>query len=825
MKVSIVHSFPKAARPFRHDGRLRLGKARQTSLCARLARPSFLVTCPLFLVFVLASCSTTKYIGEGEILYTGQKTTKIINPTPTETGETALEEIYAALATAPNNSILGSSTLRSPLPFGLWTYTGFYNADRKFGKWIFKHFAAKPVLMSTANPDIRKVAAENILREYGYFNGRVTYQTFPNKRDSLKAKLQYTVDMRNPYVIDTVYYQGFSPRTMQILDSRAGRRRTLLRKGTQFNVIDLDEERTRLSDLLRNIGLYYFRPDYMTYQADTTQVPGGHVTLRLIPVDGMPEVAEKPFHMGNTSVYLMTKTGERPNDSIDYKGLRIYYKDKLKVRPNMLYRWQNYQGFRMKRQMTDSAGLSRQQKMEGLYSAYRQTRIQNRLTNIGIFSYTELQNTPRDPTYVNDTLDLRIIAILDKPYDAELDFNVKMKSNNQTGPGAAFTVTKNNVFGGGETWNVKLEGSYEWQTGANSSSDMNSYEIALSTALTFPRIVFPYMGRREYDFAATSTFKLYIDQLNRAKYYKLLSFGGSMTYEFQPKTTSKWSFTPFKLTFNVLRDATEEFQELQEENPALYISLRDQFIPAMELTYTYDQSALPNVRHPIWWQTTLGSAGNITSLIYQALGQSLTESDKELLGVPFAQFLKLNSELRYNRHLTKSTSLAARVAAGVIWSYGNASTAPYTEQFYIGGANSVRAFSARYAGPGGYPADDDNKYSFINHVGDIRFEANLEYRFPLVSDLHGAIFLDAGNVWLLREDESRPGGKFSLKDFPDQIALGTGFGLRYDMGILVFRLDLGIGLHYPYDTGKSGYYNIPKFKDSMAIHFAIGYPF
>ena len=169
--------------------------------------------------------------------------------------------------------------------------------------------------------------------------------------------------------------------------------------------------------------------------------------------------------------------------------------------------------------------------------------------------------------------------------------------------------------------------------------------------------------------------------------------------------------------------------------------------------------------------------------------------------------------------------IASRIAGGVIWSYGNALAAPYTEQFYIGGANSVRAFSARSIGPGSYPPDKENKYSFINHVGDIRMEANVEYRFRIIGDLHGAVFLDAGNVWLMRKDESRPGGEFTLKNFARQIALGTGAGLRYDMDFLVFRLDCGVGLHDPYDTGKSGYYNIPKFKDSLALHFAIGYPF
>ncbi|MDY3789306.1 BamA/TamA family outer membrane protein [Bacteroides fluxus] len=774
-------------------------------------------------VMILAACSTTKHLPEGEVLYTGQKPMIVENRSTTPVGETAMEEVEAALAKAPNNSFLGSSTLRIPFPMGLWIYNGFVKYQKGVGKWIFNRFAATPVLMSSVTPEIRQKAAANLLRDYGYFNGTVSYKTFVDPKDSLKAKLQYTVNMRNPYFIDTVVYRGFSDRTRRIME--LSRRRSLISPGEQFNVADLDGERTRISTLLRNVGCYYFRPDYLTYQADTTLVPGGHVSMRMIPVAGMPAVAEKPFYVGNQSVYLMGKQGQQPNDSMDYKGIQIHYYNKPGVRPNMLYRWLNYQGYRKKRQVQDSTGMSRRRSMENLYSLYRQTRVQERLANVGIFRYVEMQYTPRDTTFASDTLDLNIYAALDKPYDAELDFNVKMKSNNQMGPGASFTVTKNNVFGGGESWNVKLDGSYEWQTGKDRSSLMNSYELGISTALTFPRVVFPRMGDREYDFPAATTFKLYANQLNRAKYYKLLAFGGNVTYDFQPKPTSKHSITPFRLTFNVLRDPTQAFNDLQAENPALYVSLRDQFIPAMEYTYTYDNASLPRKRNPIWWQTTVASAGNITSVIFRAFGEPFNKRRKELLGVPFAQFLKLNSELRYHYRIDKNQMIASRVAGGVIWSYGNMQAAPYTEQFYIGGANSVRAFSARSIGPGGYPPNKEDKFSFINHVGDIRMEANVEYRFRIISDLHGAVFLDAGNVWLMRKEENRPHGELTLKNFAKQIALGTGVGLRYDLDFLVFRLDLGIGLHDPYDTGKSGYYNIPKFKDSMALHFAIGYPF
>ncbi|MDR0988200.1 MAG: BamA/TamA family outer membrane protein [Prevotellaceae bacterium] len=779
----------------------------------------FLAACALCL---LAACSTTRHLPEGEVLYTGQKKLQVSGAAATPLAQTALEEITAALAKKPNNSFLGSSSMRTPFPIGLWFYGGFkrYEHQRGLGHWIFNHFAAPPVLISGVNPAIRAKVATNILHDYGFFNGTVGYTVVPHRRDSLKAKIAYAVTMGRPYTVDTLFYRGFTPQTLRLLEQ--GRRRSLVARGEQFNVVKLDEERTRLSTLLRNMGYYYFRPDYLTYQADTTLQEGGYVSLRAVPVPGIPRDAERMFFTGKTRFFLLGKQGEQPNDSLTYRGLEIYYHNKLLVRPKMLYRWLNYQGYRRKRQALARDGA--RVRPEKLYSQYRQSRIQERLTSTGVFSYLEMQYQPRDPALLSDTLDVNIRARLDKAYDAELDFNMRIKSNNQMGPGATFTVTRNNVFGGGETWNIRLNGSYEWQTGRGSSSAMNSYEAGVSSSLTFPRVLFPRLGSREYDFPSTTTFGVNLNQLSRARYYKLLSFGGSASYEFTPVPTKKHTLIPFRLTFNVLRDPTAEFLQIEAENPALYISLRDQFIPAAEYTFTFDGGKARGVKRPVWWQTTLASAGNVTSLIYRLAGDRFSEQNKKLWGVPFAQFLKVNSELRYDVPLAKNQKLAARVAAGVVWAYGNSTGAPYTEMFYVGGANSVRAFTSRSIGPGG-TVPEESKYAFIDQVGDVRFEANVEYRFKILGDLHGALFIDAGNVWMLRRNEARPLADLRIGRFLDQLALGTGAGVRYDMDFLVFRLDCGLALHAPYDTGRKSYYNIAKFGDGLALHFAIGYPF
>ena len=753
------------------------------------------------------SCSTTKNLPEGAVLYTGISKIEIQQPDASEAGRSTVEEVEAALAYPPNNALLGSSSVRVPFPFGLWVYNAFVNKEGKVSRWIFNKLAAKPVLISTVNPDVRVKVARNLLNEYGYFNGATSYALVPDKKDPRKAKIAYQVTMNQPYTIDSILYVRMRNRVDSLLPRLSSER--LIRKGDNFNVVRLQEERERIADRLRDNGYYYFRPEYMIYQADTTITPG-KVSLRIVPKEGMPRNALIPWKLGNVDFYLNGYRNEQPTDSIRYKDLTIHYEGKLRVRPKVLYdRLYFRPGDR--------------------YSQTQQERSQTALARLGIFRYAEFQYAPRDTMRRQDTLDLRIHTVYDLPLDGELELNVTAKSNDQIGPGAVFSVTKRNMFGGGETFGVKLRGSYEWQTGNKldaGGSKINSYELGLSTTLTFPRLLFPTLGKRDLNFPATTTFRIYADQLNRARFFKMLSFGGDASYEFQPSATSHHSVTPFKLAYNLLQHTTAEFDSIADSNKALMKSLQDQFVPSMSYTYTYDDSPITTKRHHVWLQGSITQAGLLMNAAYAIAGKPFDKEGKKLFGNPFAQFIKGTVEAHYNYQLGENQRLVGRIMAGAIYSYGNARTAPYNEQFYVGGANSVRAFTIRSIGPGRYyQSSDENKYAYIDRTGDLKFEANLEYRFPIMGDLHGATFLDCGNIWLLREDPDRPGGRLKAGHFFKDLALGTGFGFRYDMDFLVIRFDVGIGLHLPYETGKSGYYNLPRFKDGMGYHFAIGYPF
>lgn len=760
---------------------------------------------------VLSACSTTKNLPEGEVLYTGIKKIEVADPDRSKAGDDAMEEIESALSYPPNNALFGSSSKRYPFPMGLWIYNAFVNKKGGIGKWIFNTFAAKPVFISTVNPEVRTAVAGNLLRENGYFDGTSAYEIIPEK-NSKKAKVSYKLEMNHAYTYDSIQYMRMRHYADTLIKANDDKR--LLHKDDNFNVVKLEAERQRISTLLRNNGFYYFRPDFVVYEADTLLSPG-KVWLRVKRKDGLPPNALRPFHIGDISVNIRGFDNDLPVDSIKYKELTIYYQGKLRIRPPVLYGRFSF-------------------KPGDLYKQEEQQRTQTGISRLEAFSYTEFQYSQRDTARrsQNDLLDLRVNTVYDLPYDGEFEVNVTTKSNDYTGPGAIFGLTRRNAFRGGELLSLQLRGSYEWQTGthAEKSSKINSYELGLSSTLTFPFILFPGYIYRDLVQPSATTFRISADLMNRAKFFRMLSFGGSMTYEFRPTNTMKHSITPFRLTYNKI-NPTELFDSIANENKSLYLSLQDQFIPAMSYTFTYDNNAVSK-RNQFWWETTVTQSGNILSGIYAIAGKDFNEKNKKLLGNPFSQFVKGTSEVRYNYQIDRNNRLVGRLGVGAIYSYGNAQLAPYSEQFYVGGANSIRAFTIRSIGPGRYvaplrPDGTVNPYAYIDRTGDLKFEANLEYRFNIIGNLNGAVFFDSGGIWTIRKDDDRPNGQLKLGKFFNDLATGTGLGLRYDLSFLVARLDFGLALHVPYETDKSGYFNINPFKQKSgrAWHLAIGYPF
>jgi outer membrane protein assembly factor BamA len=467
----------------------------------------------------------------------------------------------------------------------------------------------------------------------------------------------------------------------------------------------------------------------------------------------------------------------------------------------------------------------------------------SKINATGVFSSTDFQFTPRPNT---DTLDLSINCVFDKPYDFYIEGNAIGRTNGRVGPEAKIGFTKRNLFRGAEKLDLNLHGSYQWQTSADDTG--GSYQYGADVSLEFPRIIAPFYNserirrnkngtirrRRRFYAAPTTLAKISTDIIQRPEYYKMHVVSGEWTYRWQPTETSRHEFSPLTLKYQFKNSTTEKYQEIVDNNMFLERTMQDYFVPKMRYTYTYTSPS--SKLNPIRWETTIEESGNVVSLFDMIRGNSFNEKDKKLFKTPYSQFLRFETDFTKTWSLGNQTKLVSHINTGIIWSYGNSDVPPFSEQFYAGGANSIRAFPIRTIGPGAYYDIFDNRQmSYIVQNGDVKFVCNLEYRPQLSGNLYGALFIDAGNVWALQKYE--PEGDddpfvemfkdthFTFSKFFDQLAVGTGVGLRYNLDFLVLRLDWGVALHLPYHTERSGFYNIDRFWRHQTLHFAVGYPF
>lgn len=756
------------------------------------------------MLFVLASfavsmaCSTTKRLAEGEVLYTGVRKIQIETDTSGKLVPGAEGAVKAPLSVKPNNPLF-SPYVRTPLPIGLWAWNYLYTDKPGLRRWLYRRLAKEPVLISRVQPEVRVKVVEDILDNYGYFGSSASYELLP-KRNSKKARLSYFVQVARPWFYDSIAFPQPIGSISRQIDSL--RPQTLLRVGAQYNVDTLAAERQRLSGVLRNRGYYFFRPDYIGYLADTTR-ERERIDLRMILKPDIPEVALRPYSVGNVTVQMSNiKPGRQ--DTMMLGDKRLIYQHPLRIRPRLLARM-----LPLERGET--------------FTLDDQNKTQNNLTKLGIFRSVNLTVTPPDSLRGSDSLDVLITAAFDYPLEAELEMDVVSKSNSFLGPGLTLKLSNNNLFHGGERLSLHLNGSYEWQTGsrgdAGNRSLLNSYEFGIDAMLTVPKRLFPGYFNRVTEFPSNTRFQLGADLMNRPRFFRIASFSGSLNYDMQSSAYSYHNLSFLKLVYNNLLHTSEEFDKTMEDNPAIALSFKDQFIPSIVYTYTYDR---PLGNNRAYLQTSFTSAGN---LIYAVMELAGHKGPKNLFGNRFSQFVKGTVEFKYYQRAGEHNMMVYRVLCGAEHAYANSSVVPYSEQFYIGGANSIRAFTIRSIGPGGYYPAGSDRYAYLDQTGTFKLEANLEFRFGIFGRLNGAVFLDAGNIWLLQPDPNRPDADLTWKGFGRQIALGTGFGLRYDISYLVIRADLGIALHDPYNTGKKGYYNITSFHKGLGFHLAIGYPF
>lgn len=802
----------------------------------------------LLIAVGVASCSSTSNLDGGELLYTGLKPIHYANYEHNPHFVDTQMEMEAALATAPNGALFGSSYYRTPFPYGLWIYNAYSKSNTAFGKWMTNSFGKAPVLMSNVNPELRVSVAETVLQNHGYFRGKVDYDILYGKNKKTKtdsvarprtAKIAYTVDMGPLFTIDTISYSNFKQYDYDLLVGTE----SLLKAGDPFDVAVLDEERTRIYEFLRNHGYYYYQPSYTTYLADTLKAPG-KVSLQLHLNDSLDERVMRKWVIGRVGMDIKRTSRETLTDTINRRLLTIRYGGKKSpIRPRVV--------------------LSDVKMRPGdLFSQDAYTESMSRLIAKGIFSTMNMEFTPRvlpDGSYMtlSDTvkqvtangedrsgagvLDMTINCVLDKPYDFTLQANYLGKTSGRMGPGVGLGFAKRNAFRGGELLSFNLAANYEFQTGG-STSNSNNYEISGDLTLSMPRLLLPKFlvsPRRRWQTTPSTLVSVARETINRGKYFRRHILSAELSYVFQNSYQSVHQFSPLILEYDRMVDVSEDYLFIEMESPVLLATGGDRFIPKMRYSYRYSSPA--NYRNPIYASFTLTEASNLLALGYALTGKKWNELYKETFGAPFAQFLKFETEWRKTWRMGEFSSLVAHAQGGVVFSYGNSDVAPYSEQFYVGGANTLRAFPARGIGPG-RSYNGNERYTYVTNTGEMKLVGNLEYRPRLFGSLYGALFVDIGNVWCFNDSPienhdpevyeyiyqylgDEKGRNFEMKHFLNDLAVGVGVGIRYDLDFFVLRLDWGFALHTPYSNLKSGYFNMPSFSKGQCLNFAIGYPF
>lgn len=753
---------------------------------------------------LLASCSGLKYIPEGQKLYTGSKVT-IEAPTKLRNQDALQTELEAVLRPKPNGSILGQ---RPKLYF--W-HLGL-GKEKGLKHFLADKFGEAPVLLSQVQAKQTRTLMTNRLQNRGYFHGSVSSAV---KEQEKTAQVDYTARPGQQYLIQDVRFpQGDSALVKAIQATQPG---TLLKTGEPYDLDVFTNERVRIDQALKNEGFYYFNPNYLLFQVDSTLQGKVNVYYKLKAET--PARARQPYWLNTISLntnYVLTDTTRR--NPIIFKKYRYYpdeevFKARAITRAVFLY-------------------------PDSLFRQRRRDQTLSRLMSLGTFRFVEIKFRPSaaGDSAGRARLDSDVLMTQLKKKSLRAEVQLVSKSNGFTGPGLTIQFRNRSALRGAEQLLINAVASTETSTRAPAGSDSRnnvglvSNEFGLNAQLIVPRLIapqLPFLNPRlvNSDFQPRTSFGAGVRYVSRTGYFSTTSYNLNYGYSWKTRITNEQELKLVDVSYNAV-STQDAFEKILAARPFLRQAYRSQFILASSYRYTYNQQVLEKRRQQIFFQGMAEVSGNVANAISSAVvGEKSPTEYYTIAGQRFAQYAKFDLELReYYRISANPNSgnrIVGRLQIGVGLPYGNSGggSLPYVRQYGIGGPNSIRAYAARQIGPGSYKpttAELASNFGYYDQVGDLRLEGNVEYRQDLFPYVKGAVFLDAGNIWLVNNDPQRPGGQFQASTFLQQLAVGTGVGLRIDVQFFVIRFDYAIPLRANYGTpdDKTGRLNL-----------AIGYPF
>ncbi|MDR6487846.1 outer membrane protein assembly factor BamA [Chryseobacterium vietnamense] len=771
----------------------------------------FHIYCKYLLVSGMAStvvsCSNTRFLKEGQMLYTGAKV-KIENDTISKKEKKDLQAaLEANLTPKPNSTFLG---LRPKLYF--YNIAKEPKKDKGFNYWLKYKVGEKPVLLGDVDREFNKDIIVNYSENKGYFNAKASYDTVSKNK---KAQVIYTVKPGSRYLIDGVKFQKDSTLVNQEIQSLTDK--TLLKNGRPFDLDVIKAERDRIDNRLKERGFYYFHPDNIIVQADSTVSKNHKVELNVKLKDNTPDLATQQFSIDNVIVF--------PNYNIqdvkDGKYSIPMDKDSLsKYRFDDIYVIDPQHKFKPK--IFDRALYF---KKGDLYNRSNHNLTLNRLISLGVFKFVKNEFIVSDS--LSHKFDAYYLLTPRQVQSLRLEALGRTNSANYAGSELNLNWTHRNFFRGAEQFKAAIFGAFDFQMGGAQNAN-NIFRAGTNVQLSIPRIVAPFRFHSSSEFVPRTNITLGYEFQNRTQYYTLNNFTGSFGYVWKENARKEHDLKVIDITLVSPANVTEEYQIKADANPAMARVVAKQLIFGPTYSYTYTNTMLPKT-NTVYYKGTLDLAGNITGLVTGA--DVKKDKEKKIFGIPFSQYVKIENDFRFYHKFTEKSSLATRFIGGIAYPYGNSEFVPFSKQFFSGGSNSIRAFRARTLGPGSFDPRTIDPGTYFDQSGDIKLELNAEYRANLYKFLNAAVFVDAGNIWLLHDDKDRPGAKFS-KDFLNDIAVGAGVGLRLDFSILILRLDLAMPLRVPYyQKGDRWAFDKINFgdsnwrKDNLVLNIAIGYPF
>jgi outer membrane protein assembly factor BamA len=754
---------------------------------------------------LLAACTGIKHIPPGEKLYTGAGVILETNENLSKKKKRYIENAAeAVIRPQPNRSYLGMRPQ-------LWLYmvTG-ENPKTWLGKWLRKRGQA-PVFISSVRPGATTGIIDARLFNMGIFNSITGYEVVEKEHT---ARLIYTSYIHTPYTFGELTYEIADDSLKKVILS--GKDKSLIKPGKDYNLELLRSERNRIDAVLKDKGYFYFNPDYLLFKADTSTADR-IVSLTLTLKDSIPPGALSVYSINDVFIDQDYTLGEeytiRTKDTLHYRNYVFRgSKSEQNIRPRVLLK---------------SVFLRK----DDVYSRQNHNITLNRLMLMGNFKFVQVKFADSEPSAANLLdVDILMTTMPRSTFRAEMD--LVSKSNNFAGPRMNVSLLNRNTFRGSELLQIRMAGSYEAQL-SGKSENLYSYSLNPQLELTFPRFIIPLNIRvRNSIFVPTTRFSLSYNYMKRVNYFDMQTFQLGFGYRWRENIRKQHDFSPVGLSFTSLANESETFKELLETNPFLKKSYEEQFVAGANYSFAYNEQVIPFKKMQLYFQGTAETAGNLFSLV-NIIGGEKPSSDEPstIIGSIYSQFAKLSIDTRGYYTFRDNNKLAMRFFAGVAKPYGNSEILPYSKQFFSGGANSIRAFQINSVGPGTHFQDGSTR-GFLQLGGDIKLEVNGEYRFSIYRFFKGALFADAGNVWLHKSSPASIGSPFMFSQFLNEIAVGAGAGIRLDVSFFLLRFDLAFPLRKPWlednhrwvtnqiNFGSSSWRN-----DNLILNVAIGYPF